>query len=334
MSVPTPIRTPRRRGLPALGAALGVTVVAGLATFGSASIGAASPSQSGCGAPILDLANPSAGDVLSAGDYFVSGTARDPGANAGDGIDRVDLFVGPRDQGGTIVGSGVPQQGVFVVDAKLPSSTTGGVQFVAYAHSAVTGQETVVSVPVYLGAAPTPTPHTGTMPAATPAAPAAQSAALADCAAPAAAGATSSSGAVSAPAVVMAASSPAVLQLANPHAGDTLLLGDDVISGLAYVPNASAGPGVDRVEFFLGDRDSGGTFLGSAVPGQSGELGASPGSLLAQGGFAVKVTVPSSLNHQQTTFVAYARNASTGQETVVSVPVSVGAPPTPTPRPS
>src|SRR6202011_3799253 len=99
-----------------------------------------------------------------------------------------------------------------------------------------------------------------------------------------------------------------------------------IISGLAYVPgqSSSQGVGVDRVEFFLGDRDAGGVFIGSAVPGQSAELNPAQGSLLAMGGYVTKVTVPSQI-HGGTTFFAYATNSVTGQETVVSVPVNVGA---------
>jgi hypothetical protein len=125
-----------------------------------------------------------------------------------------------------------------------------------------------------------------------------------------------------------------VLQVANPSAGDILLLGDYFISGLAYVPNSPQGVGVDRVDFFLGSRDGGGEFLGSAVPGLNNTgLNATPGSLLSMGGFVTKVTVPTQTKGG-VTFYAYAHNSLTGQETVVTVPVFVGAQPTPTPRPS
>ena len=69
------------------------------------------------------------------------------------------------------------------------------------------------------------------------------------------------------------------------------------------------------------------------MPGQSAELNATPGSLLAMGGFTTKITVPSQIKGG-TTFFAYATNSTTGQVTSVSVPVFVGAAPTPTPRPS
>ena len=49
--------------------------------------------------------------------------------------------------------------GVFAVKASIPNSISGGHDFVAYARSALTGEETVVSVPVFVGAAPTATPR-------------------------------------------------------------------------------------------------------------------------------------------------------------------------------
>ncbi|HLZ25838.1 MAG TPA: hypothetical protein VKV73_00785 [Chloroflexota bacterium] len=321
------------------GAAIVTLALVATATLGSAPVGAATsgPCTSG---PVLDLANPSAGDLLSPGDYVVSGVARDPAAPSGDGIDRIELFLGNRDLGGTEVGTAIPQQGMFAVTAKLPTSISGGTNFFAYAHSAVSGQEVAVSVPVFLGAAPTPTPRPAPGVSLTPGIPAVAQVSCAPAIStlptgPLTTGA-SSAPAAAAPVVMSVAPSVApVLQVANPNANDTLLLGDYIISGLAYVPGqtGSQGVGVNRVDFFLGNRDAGGVFLGSAVPGQSAELNAAQGSLLAMGGFVTKVTVPSQI-HGGTTFFAYATNSITGQESVVSVPVFVGAAPTPTPRPS
>jgi hypothetical protein len=325
------------------GAAVLTLGLVAAATLSSVPVGAATPPACSNG-PVLDLANPSAGALLSAGDYVVSGVARDPSAATGDGVDRVELFLGNRDLGGTEVGSATPQQGSFEVTARLPANLSGETDFVAYAHSAVTGQEVAVSVPVFLGAAPTPTPRPGTQAAGAPVAlaaaqvtcaPAASSSA-ASVAPPASASTPTPAGAASEPAVAVAPTSGApVLQVANPSPGDTLLLGDYFISGLAYVPglNSSQGVAVDRVDFFLGNRDAGGIFLGSGVPGQSGQLNPTPGSLLAMGGFTTQVTVPSQTRGGMT-FFAYAHSSITGQETVVSVPVFVGAAPTPTPRPS
>src|SRR5712692_12037718 len=65
------------------------------------------------------------------------------------------------------------------------------------------------------------------------------------------------------------AAGPPVLLLANPSPGDMVPQGDLVVSGAAFDPNVSGSSGVSRVDLFLGQRDAGGVFLGSAIPGQS-----------------------------------------------------------------
>jgi hypothetical protein len=59
-------------------------------------------------APVLQLANPSSGNVLLTGDLFIDGVAYDPGATDGADIDRVDVFMDSRDSGGLLLGSGEP----------------------------------------------------------------------------------------------------------------------------------------------------------------------------------------------------------------------------------
>jgi hypothetical protein len=295
---------------------LGAALLVGASVASMATGASAAPTCTS--APVLDLANPSAGALLSAGDLIVSGVARDPGATSGDGIDRVELFVGSRDAGGMEIGSGTPQSGNFVITAKVPSNISGGNDFVAYAHSALTGQETIVTVPVFLGAEPTPTPRpdhavaTPVVAASTSSTAACTPATTTTTTAPAAATSSATS-----PAAMTTSAAP-TLSLANPGAGDVLPNGDIVISGVA--------PGADLVEFFLGNRDQGGTSLGTAVPG-TGSFNA------ASGGFTTTLTIPTR-TAGSTSFYVYARNSTTGQETVTNVPVYVGAAPTPTPRPS
>lgn len=114
-------------------------------------------------APVLSLANPSSGALLSTGDLIVQGLAYDPAATTGSGIDSVSVFLDSRDSGGIEIGSGVPGVGsnahAFQITASIPSNVNGGHNFVVYARSSITGQETVTSVPVYIGTAPTPTPR-------------------------------------------------------------------------------------------------------------------------------------------------------------------------------
>jgi hypothetical protein len=120
--------------------------------------------------PVLSVANPSPGDTVTAGGLVISGTAFDPAATQGAGISRVDLFLGERDQGGTILGSATPGEGgnprAFSLEVQVPKLNRG-VDFAAYAISAVTGQETAVTFPVFVGApttngmaTPTPVPTT------------------------------------------------------------------------------------------------------------------------------------------------------------------------------
>jgi hypothetical protein len=97
-----------------------------------------------------------------------------------------------------------------------------------------------------------------------------------------------------------------VLSLGNPNPGDDIQAGDYFISGSVSDPT-----GVSRVDLFLGQRDQGGMFLGSATPG----TGASPDA------FNIEVTVP---NLQRgVDFAAYAIGDN-GQQTAVTFPVFVG----------
>jgi hypothetical protein len=167
-----PAPTPTPSGSGATPVVLGETVSSTCKTTTTTSVGAAGGApallQLPMGphaAPSLSLGNPSDGSVLSNGDIVIQGLAWDPAATTGSGVDSVQVFLGSRDDGGILLGSGVPgANGVmnaraFSVKASIPNSISGGHDFVAYARSALTGEETVVSVPVFVGAAPTATPR-------------------------------------------------------------------------------------------------------------------------------------------------------------------------------
>jgi hypothetical protein len=123
---------------------------------------------------VLSVANPSPGDTLIPGGLIISGTAFDPATTQGAGIERVDLFLGTRESGGTILGSAVPGSAggnprSFSLEVQVPKLDRG-VDFAAYAISAVTGQETAISFPIFVGtpttngvATPTPVPTTQTV---------------------------------------------------------------------------------------------------------------------------------------------------------------------------
>lgn len=265
-------------------------------------------------APVLDLANPRAGDVLSTGDIVISGDAFVPSAAPLTGVSRVDLFLGSRDSGGLFIGSTVPVDKQFQVTAAVPNSENGGRDFVAYAYAMGSGQETSVSVPVFIGAAPTATP-TGSS-SVTTAAPA--SSISTSCAVLAGAGTGAAAAAAPAMAAVPASAGLPFVQLANPGAGDVLSTGDIVISGSAWDPAATSGTGIDRVELFLDPRENGGLFLGSVEPTDKE--------------WKITAAVPNSTNGGHTLTV-YARSSVTGREAVEQIPLFVGAAPTPTPRP-
>jgi hypothetical protein len=313
--------TTRRLGaLSAAGFVLGALVILNTAV---APVDAAPAAQAACpaGAPVLSLANPNPGDVLSAGDIIVSGQAFDPAANAGSGIARVDLFLGSRDNGGLFLGSTAPAEGpsgqLFQLKATLPSSANGGRDFVAYAYSAVNGQQTSVSVPVFVGAAPPPPPPGSSL------TPVALSETIESTCRGASVAAPAAPAVVGAPAVQhvpLASSAAPFLQLANPSAGDLLPSGDLFIDGVAYDLSSTSGAGIDRVELFLDSRDNGGLLIGSGVPASDRS-------------FHIKAKI-AGISNGGHNFVVYARSSLTGQESVASVPVFIGVAPTPTPRPS
>src|SRR3954453_22947097 len=83
-------------------------------TLGGMTLVAAQPAGPGVSTcPVLDVGNPNAGDTLTMGDLDVSGVAFDPITGSGSGVSHVDFFLGPRDQGGTIIGTAVPGQATF-----------------------------------------------------------------------------------------------------------------------------------------------------------------------------------------------------------------------------
>jgi hypothetical protein len=324
--LPRPL-TPRRRAA----GVISLLTAALFTAFSLASVPAGAQSQpppaaSGPSCPVLQLGNPNPGDLLSQGEYVVSGLAFDPAATQGIGVDRVDLFLGNRDTGGLPLGSAVPgsasdaNRRAFELTVKLPTTVSGRQDFTAYASSSLSGQAMSVSVPVYLGAAPTPTPHTGSSDA-TPV-PLVETV-LSTCSSSTPPQAPQAPGLPAfQPVVGSAVHSAPVLDLANPAAGAILSAGDTLISGVAYDPAATQGSGVDQIALFLDSRDGGGTPL--ATVSQSGTTSGRA--------FQVKAKVPNTASGGHT-FVAYVRSSLSGQEASVSVPVYVGAEPTATPRP-
>jgi hypothetical protein len=319
---------------------MGVLLVA--LTLATLSADAQSSPTSGTQCPALTLDNPNPGDTLMPGGYVVSGIAFDPSVTDSSGISHVDFFLGARDAGGLYLGSTVPLIAPsgpprFQMQLTIPSLNSNATDFVAYAYSAISPGQTNLAVPVRLGnnAAPVATPN---VPPATPLArlsSTCQSVATAVALSPpgpAEVAMTPTPGPQLAGPVPAISPGPVVdmggpiFDLSNPSPGDVLPLGGYVVSGTAYDPASAQGPGVDRVQFFLDPRETGGLLLGTASP-----RAANPGDAPT---FSTELTIPISVPkggiHM---FTAYAHSSVTGNEAIVSVPVFAGARPTPTPLP-
>jgi hypothetical protein len=287
----------------------------------SAQTAATSTGTGACTGIRFELANPGPGARVD-GNLVVQGIAQDTRATTaqGLGIDRVDFFLGSRDQGGTSIGSAVPGAitgpfgtNSFQTTLVFPKQK-GGHDLVAYAHSVVTGQEEVISQPITIGEDPadsttTPTQtvtcmgnastaNAGTtLPATTPA--------TAPAPAPAAPAATTPAATTTKTA---GSSSTIVVNIGNPQPGDTIKTGAIAISGDARDTAATSGSGIDRIDIFLDDRDAGGRFLGSA------QLG--PNSF-----WQATVTLPNNQTGLHELFF-YAHSSASGATKVVSVPVT------------
>jgi hypothetical protein len=285
----------------------------------------AGPGVSTC--PVLDVGNPNPGDSLTTGDLNVSGVAFDPITGSGTGVSHIDFFLGARDQGGTIIGTAVPGASLgnprtFQTTLSIPDVSRDDT-LVVYATSANSGAITSVAMPVRVNPRTTTTASGNPTPTPVPV----QVTTKVGCltVAPAAVGVAGVQvvGTTTVPVVgVMPVQGP-TLVLGNPNANDVLFRGPLVVSGLAFDPASTQGPGVDSVQFFIDSRDSGGTPIGSAVPGA---LTSDHPRV-----YTTTVRIPDNVSGGRT-FVAYAKSSLTGQETVVSVPVFIGAAPSPTPR--
>jgi hypothetical protein len=107
-----------------------------------------------------------------------------------------------------------------------------------------------------------------------------------------------------------------VVDLFNPLPGDVVQPGSEyLISGLALDPMAQGNTsGIDLVSFFLGDRDQGGTSLGTVVPSSG----------LRQADFTLSVTLPNASPGMPQQLEAFAHSSLSGKETEVSLPIMLG----------
>jgi len=115
--------------------------------------------------PYVAVANPNPGDTPLPGGYLMQGKAFDPAASLdqGVGVDRVQVFLEDRDRGGLLLADarlGVPNlaaaPGSQFASAgwqALVSLPTGVHTLFVYAHSWVSGKESVARVPIRAAAA-------------------------------------------------------------------------------------------------------------------------------------------------------------------------------------
>jgi hypothetical protein len=309
-----------------LAAALGVGTLPALAQSETTM----APLASDCSAIHFDLANPAPGTMIEPGGLVLQGIATDTRAQDSLGIDRVDFFLDNRDQGGLNIGTAVPGVAPVAVDAdnQVPlalgpesfativsiPNVTGPHDLFAYAHSSVTGAESVIDVPVAVnedpakagdvGATTTETCMLGNT-TAEPTAPV-PAATMPTTPAPATTPATTTTTTIT---TVEPTSSTIMLDVANPSPGDTIHVGGYVIDGTALDKAAQSGSGVDRIDIILDNRDTGGMMLTDATPG-------------ANDTWSATVPLPSNVLGPHTLYF-YAHSSVTGQEEVVSIPVTI-----------
>jgi hypothetical protein len=263
-----------------------------------------SSSSSNCVFVRLTLDNPLPGAQIPPGPYMVQGMAQDIRAGqGGNGISRVQLFLGSRENGGAFLGQANfsnPSSPVFTVNAGMPSSGLGPTVLQVIATSSVDGKDYEIGVPFTL-ASPALPGSTGGQVMGLPS--------LCQGGQPSGnATATPSSGGGGGG---TSTSNGPVVNVIAPPARASIVSGPYSVSGTAYDPAASSGSGVDRVQIFLDSRESGGMWLGNATLG-------SPG----QNGWQANISLPSNNTGVHAIFV-YARSSVSGKETVVSIPVIV-----------
>jgi len=110
------------------------------------------------------------------------------------------------------------------------------------------------------------------------------------------------------------------LEVSNPSAGDSVHVGRYMMEGIAFDRAAEQGAGIERVDIFLDDRDTGGVLIGSGQMGAASPVPDDP--QLSDAGWRAQVTVPRNMVGGHTLFV-YTMSAITGGELVVGIPIIV-----------
>jgi hypothetical protein len=119
-----------------------------------------------------------------------------------------------------------------------------------------------------------------------------------------------------------------VLTVQNPQPGASLSPGSSVvIDGVAYDQSSTSGAGISSVTAYLGDRNAGGIFLGTATLGQPNP-GVGSNSPFASAGFTLRSATLPTGSGGRSIFV-YAHSSLVDREASVQIPVFLGPVPTP-----
>jgi hypothetical protein len=108
------------------------------------------------------------------------------------------------------------------------------------------------------------------------------------------------------------------VEFANPSPGDRVEVGSFQVAGRAEDARATHGAGIDRIDFFLDSRESGGRFLGRTSPSVSGDS-SDPRH------FQATLTLPNMVGGHR--LFAYAYSSESSQSGVLSVPIALGQDP-------
>jgi hypothetical protein len=299
----------------------GLVAAAALAVGALPALAQTAPSATSgeCSGMRFQLSNPDPGAALTPGAYVVQGVAQDARATQGSGIDRVDFFLDSREQGGTNLGSVLPDEtpGPFGPDSfqtvvTLPD-IIGGHALFAYARSHVNGAESVIGIPIAIGETPdkafATTPDTTVQMCVTGSGGGAPTPPSTTAPAPSTTTAQPSTPTTTTTTTGRPNPSTIVFQVGNPSPGDTIHEGGLIIEGIAMDTAAQQGSGIDRIQIFLDSRDAGGMVLGF-------------GSISNGDKWTATISMPSNQAGLHTLFF-YAHSLVSGDESVVSVHVTV-----------
>jgi hypothetical protein len=314
----TALRHLRLLGPLAVAATLGLGALPALAQT--------TPTSGECSGMRFQLANPDPGAMLQPGAIVLEGIAQDDRATDGPGIERIEFFLDSREEGGINLGTAVPGMtpGPFGPDSfqttiSIPAMV-GGHDLFAYAQSTVNGAESVISLPIAIGEPPnkafaTPPPDTitescmagsaGTVTSTTTTTPSTATTTT-----------TTTTTTPVQPSTMTTTTTPGAMtitfEVGNPSPGDTIHVGAFNIEGIGFDKAATEGTGIDRIEVFVDNRDEGGTIVGEGSFGSPNM----PDTWMAT------LNLPSNMLGLHSLFF-YAHSSATGEEMVVSVPVTI-----------